>query len=163
MSEENEQPRCASCGQEIAPDENGAMPTQCPHCHELLVINDQQPEDVEYTRVQEEEIDGLKVRQILRDRWALLRGRTYVIVAALASLVLAVQLSWKSWKKREPTYAFGAAALLVVAWEMGTRARRMTRELTQPLQTDPTSPPDFQGLSDGSQYADKLKQIHEQK
>lgn len=133
-----------------------------PDRHEQVVPSEDPPTDTEA------ELSGLRIRQIAALRRGAYRTRSYCIVALFALLVAGIKLIIMTahhvheagWGGRPIGYSIVAVAALAMAFHFAGKIAEITRELSQPMQTDPATPPDFSTLSDGSQHARNLEEIH---
>jgi hypothetical protein len=140
---------------------------------------DQQPDELsdgdapalpteEPTTDTEAELSGLRIRQIAALRRGAYRARSYCIVAFVALLVAGIKLiiltarhvHHDGWGWRPIAYSVVAVVALATAVHFAGKIAEITRELSQPIQTDPATPPDFSTLSDGSQHARNLEEIY---
>ncbi len=132
----------------------------------MLIVDDHLHEEPATPPAEEQEVEEVRIRRIVRERRAQVRTRSYYLVVVLACAVLAVQLvvrlvpAWRSGNIREAVgWIAGAVLLLVVAWSLVGRVRELTHEInTSALPTD-TPPPSFEGLSDGSQHRRNLEKL----
>jgi hypothetical protein len=115
------------------------------------------------------ELSGLRIRQVTSLRRGAFKARSYCIIGAAACLVAAIQLvvmmiklarfgGIKHWAM------IGGEALLALGslWGCAGLTRRAIafhRELGKPMLQEPTTPPDFSTLSDGSQQVQALQQM----
>lgn len=160
---------CSACGKEIALGHRGDVPALCPHCGAMIVIDDVDEQQVEADTAQanEQELEERRIRQIVRERRALVRTRGWHIVVMLACTVLAAQqlaglvTAVIRGQRGAPQVAQISLALilLVVAWMLRQRVKGLTAELKHSALTEPTTPPDFGPLSDGSQHARNLEDL----
>lgn len=151
LSSEPRQYLCPSCGQAFEmPAVQLARPT-------FEYADAQTPDDRQDEFM--DELDGMRICQLAAARRAAWRTRSWVLIAAIgmgtaaAQLVLMSATSLKngstSWAA---TYAASAVLALLVCTRLLARARRMKRQIEQEAQHDePTKPPDFSKLGDGSQ------------
>ncbi|HEY1629423.1 MAG TPA: hypothetical protein VGF52_06170 [Tepidisphaeraceae bacterium] len=110
------------------------------------------------------ELNELRIRQMATLRRAAYRGRSYAIIGATACIVMAMQLIWTLIRSHRFNVWTIAFALVTVLSVWGTiycirRAIAMNREAKQSTMSEPTTPPDFLTLSDGSQLAKNLEEI----
>ena len=108
-----------------------------------------------------DELDGIRIRRLAAVRKAAYRARSHCIIAAVACLVVAIQLIWSAVERLAPLYALFAIAALVGTLSFVRRAAKLHREAMQSLLDEPTTSPDFSTLSDGSQQASNLENIHD--
>jgi hypothetical protein len=178
---------CPECGHTY--EHEGRLTTgflQCPACAAQFFApdtsvredgdeqreSDQPDEGHEAALKRQEDLHYLRIRQaVLTERRALARTRTWYIVgtagfavAAVQMLVLAykyVYVSGAGWRLRPIGYVFAAltAALAAVIWFR--RIRAINEDLRRPVLDEPTTPPDFSTLSDGSERWKNLEAMHE--
>jgi predicted nucleic acid-binding Zn-ribbon protein len=175
---------CGRCGQRI--DVTGTVPAQCPHCGGEVVegtgAEPQQPAEnqidvdaendsaAEFPSAEEDELNSLHIRQVAALRQSANRSRSHCVVIATALLVGAGKLALmtiqnvRSGGQRifSAGYLFAIALALIFSWKLIGRIVALTRELKQPLLSDPLEPPDFSTLSDGSQHARHLAEMQGQ-
>ena len=115
----------------------------------------------------EEHLDALRIRQAAALRRSLYRGRAYAVVGALACAAVAAQCAWLAyghvraigWGVRPLALVvpmFGA--VVAAAWCI-RRAAALAREARATVIPEPTVPPDFSTLGDGSQRARNLEDV----
>jgi DNA-directed RNA polymerase subunit RPC12/RpoP len=166
---------CPQCDQAVELDPNSTEAfLQCPHCGgQFAVIVDEPPEGAgddphADQRAREAELDGMRIRQLSNARRALIRLRTYLFIGCVLGAVGGVQLIIKAvqrvrheglWDLRTVGFIAFAAACFMVAVFFLNRMTQMSHELKRPLLEEPTTPPDFSMLSDGSQHARDLEDI----
>ena len=166
---------CPQCDRAVEVNPDSVEPfMQCPHCGGQFAIIVDEPASVDpETREADEwardaELDGLKIRQLSNARRALIRLRTYLFIACVLGTVGGVQLVIKAvqrvrhehvWDLRTIGFIAFAAVCFMLAVYFLNRMAEMNRELRRPLLEDPTTPPDFSMLSDGSQHARDLEDI----
>jgi hypothetical protein len=174
--------RCAGCGAQItaADAESG----RCPHCGEAIVdppaltspandefaviADDEEESEKEAETTKEEELSALRIHQISALRRGAYRARSHCIVIAAAFLFCAIELGIMAVKNLRThghrvfltAYVATAVLALFFAGKLFRRIRELTQEVNQPLLADPAEPPDFSTLSDGSQHAQHLAQMH---
>jgi hypothetical protein len=115
----------------------------------------------------DDELDGLRIRQLASLRRAAYRSRSHAIVAMLVCAVAMVQaaiflvqhLMHIGFNWRALLYA-----CILIAGAFGSiffmsRAIALHREATQTHTPAPTTPPDFSSLSDGSQRWKNLEDL----
>jgi hypothetical protein len=118
----------------------------------------------------DDELDGLRIRQLAALRRGAYRARSYAIIGAVAAFVVAVQLvimtvqyvrSHGGWGRWPSGYALFAAAAGMVGFYFARRALEVHREIRTPAPLPPTPEggPDFSTLSDGSQQWKNLEDI----
>ena len=117
----------------------------------------------------QDELNGLRIRQLAAMRRGAFRARSYALIVAVACAVVAVQLVFmtvetaraRGWGRSTTGYVLFAVALLLVAAHFGQRVRELSRELRAPAPLPPEPPggPDFSTLSDGSHQWKNLEDI----
>ena len=144
----------------------------CPHCSALTVIpaidGAMQPVEAEPTeRAREDELSGLRIRQLAAAKRAAYRSRSYCVVAAVACVVMAVQLAWYGVSAIRaggfglPAIAYFFVAMLAVwgAVYFFRKAMQFDREAKQSALPAALGEPDFNALSDGSQQWKNLEDV----
>jgi hypothetical protein len=175
MEEPSNQPEespgivCGQCGQAIEQDET--EPVNCPHCGAELSspqwAESEEPVDEPEALDAEDELSALRIRQISALRRAADRARSYCLIGLVVLVVGAGQLAImivhnvraSGWHLLEVGYAVAAITGVFFAWRLGGRVVVLTKELRQPLQSDPVEPPDFSTLNDGSQRVRHLEEM----
>lgn len=155
---------CEKCGHAIAASEEGEYPTACPACGELLVIADDEPPP---QANRDEEIEAVAIRRIVQERRALLRTRGYYLVLTWACIAVAAQMIWMmvhalivgGWQNWQVIYPAAALFLVMLARDMWVRAQKLGAQVRASSLTQPTAPPDFTQLSDGSQKWKDLENL----
>jgi hypothetical protein len=159
--------RCPNCDGEIdAP----AMESACPHCGAdlMVIVDDTREQEAPPTPQRDEELDGLKIRQLIALRRGAIRARSWCLIAAAVCVVAAIQLIIKtvrnvrhmqSWGLRATGFTLFAVGALMVAGIFLRRAAELKREIEQPTQSAPSAPPDFEALSDGSRRWKNLEDL----
>ena len=166
---------CPHCAQAVEVDPNSIEPfMRCPHCGGQFAIILDEPAEVDYEsreadlRAREAELDGMRIRQLSNARRALIRLRTYVFIGGVLGAVGGVQLIIKTaqrvrhehaWDLRTVGFIAFTGVCFMIAVYFLNRMVEMNRELRRPLLEEPTTPPDFSMLSDGSQHARDLEDI----
>lgn len=168
---------CPECAGSIAIDRSLGPTFVCPYCNVEFQLDEPGNEDDdevarrELERRNEEELDGLRIRQLAAGRRAAFRQRSYVIVALGGCIVAAVQLGWMTyqhvqqfgWEAKPIGYVLFAIACAVVAVMLGKQVGRMSRELAAHSQAvaaaDADLHPDFSTLADGSERWKNLNDV----
>jgi hypothetical protein len=116
----------------------------------------------------EDELDGVRIRQLAALRRGAYRARSYAIIGAAASFVVAVQLVLmtvtyvrvRGWGLYPIGYAQAACVGVLLGLYFGRRALSLHREIKTPARMPPEpAEPDFTTLSDGSQQWKNLEDI----
>jgi hypothetical protein len=111
------------------------------------------------------DLSTARIRDLSAARRALLRVRSWCVVATLVCAVAVVQLAWlivqrvrgQGWFWEPILYAALIPVAAFWAISFARRAVAATRELRRSVQHDPDMPPDFSTLSDGSQQWKNLE------
>ena len=128
-------------------------------------INDEPPPPTETDR--SAELDGRRIRQLATMRRAAYRARSHAIIALLVcavavvhtSILLIQQLRYFGWGWRPPIYIAVIAAAIYGVIFFRRRAITLHSEAKQSYLTNPTAPPDFSTLGDGSQRWKSLEDL----
>jgi hypothetical protein len=170
---------CPHCQQPVAidPDERTLSGPfiPCPYCGtEFAVASEDDPTEQESAeRAQAEqtekaELDAMRIRQVSAARRAAIRARSWLLIGVVGCLVGAGQCIWKARElhRREQQLGTAAIVLIVIAVALFPAtaffARRwlaIGRELAAPLLDEPTTPPDFSTLGDGTQHWKNLEDV----
>src|SRR6266513_1165130 len=130
-------------------------------------MSDESQEDESQQDDRASELDGLRIRQLATLRRAAYRSRSHAIVAMLVCAAAVVQAGFLL-VQHLIRIGFDARLLLYAAFILAgayggiffwRRAVALHREATQSHQDNPTTPPDFSTLSDGSQRWKNLEEI----
>jgi hypothetical protein len=167
---------CPHCQQPVAidPDERTLSGPfiPCPYCGTEFAVADE-PEPTEQTAEQAEhsekaELDAMRIRQVSAARRAAIRARSWLLIGVVGCLVGAGQCIWKARELHRREQHWGAAAIILMVFAIALFpaaaffARRwlaIGRELAQPLLDEPTTPPDFSTLGDGTQHWKNLEDV----
>lgn len=114
-----------------------------------------------------EHFDSVRIRQATALRRSLYRSRAYAVIGSIACAAAAAQCAWLAyghvrslgWGARPVAFVvlmFGA--MVGAAW-CARRAVRFTHEARATVLPEPTTPPDFSTLSDGSQRGRNLEDV----
>jgi hypothetical protein len=151
---------CPACGaQFFRPAASGPQATEEPHQLDYGAAARQGP--------MEAELNGSRIRQLSALRRGAYRSRSYCIVAASVLIVAAVKLATMTvrylrhagWQTRPIGYVFAIIAAAIGAGFFLHRIVELNRELRRPSLPEPTAPPDFSTLSDGSQHWKNLEEM----
>jgi hypothetical protein len=172
---------CPHCNQavEAEPGET-AQTIACPVCGQTFVLpsadgsldlpeeNDRDAAALEHAHAaREQELDGLRVRNLVVAKRAAIRSRTYAIVGAVLCLMTAIDMVISTvtdvrkggWHPKEVGYVMVAAAALLALIPLVQNAILYGRESKAVVIPEPETPPDFSTLSDGSQISEQLKDV----
>ena len=163
---------CPNCHASVAVHElpDGGL-VHCPSCEaqffavsEVSDIDRDELDRMEQDRqARERHLGDLHQNKVLLERRALFRGRTYLTLLLGVCLFVALQLSLYSsnryyhdgYSPRLLAYGLCVIGCVAVSVAALRKIRRLNAELRRPLLPDPTTPPDFSTLSDGSQLAEE--------
>jgi hypothetical protein len=160
---------CPHCQAEV-PVEWPAEPfVRCPQCGEEFALPAEATSaELPIQGGRSDELDGQRIRQIIVQRRADIRLRSYFLLGAFGCLGAAITFLYRIGQRmfyRWPWNWIGAlhVAISIAAVFCGgyllSRAHSLTRELNKPLLPEPTTPPDFSNLGDGSQQAKALDEL----
>lgn len=168
---------CPQCGTEIpAPADASVNLLTCPQCANQFFIGSEDEADeqaraaaeAENTKSHEEELSGLKIRQLSRKKRAAIRTRSYFLIGGFACIVAAAELIYllikriqhqmPGWEQPVGFVAFALALLLISPWFF-RRAAAWKAESERSSLEEPADAPDFSTLSDGSQQVKNLEDI----
>lgn len=152
--------QCPGCGEQFFPPEPAEVPTE----------TTESPEPKPST---EEELSGMRIRQISVMRRAAYRTRSYYIIGLGACVVIAIELCLMIVRSIREThlhfrtaslYAFVAYCLFLIGTIAGgfffaRRLAELQQEIRQSLQKKSAAPPDFSTLQDGTQHIRELEQM----
>jgi hypothetical protein len=170
---------CPNCGQPatIKTDDSGSV-IHCPACDADFVATSGEQTDgcaVEWEEPlptaegADDELDGLRIRKLVRARRSAIRARTYAVVILICSMFMAVQLiltdvqevhlyGWDAWAI---LYTIFAGAMVITATVASRKAAALHRESNLSDMDEPERAPHFDDLSDGSQRVRNLEQIRD--
>lgn len=166
---------CPYCQREISVAVRiGQMP-RCPECGQVFALADE-PEDQATRAARDAELSSLHILQLARQRRSLIRSRSYVLILTFACLATAAQLSisilrlatdsshWEApYRTRSTMLSILMAAWLVVCLVLGRwfwrKASRLKAQVFHSDLVEPSTPPDYSQLSDGSQHVQALEQM----
>ena len=166
---------CPYCGHEVAVEYRMGQMPRCPGCGEAFVIDDETDDSVDKL-VKDAELSSLHIMQLARQRRSLIRSRSYMLILTIASLVMAIQLVVSmlrlalrpaSWQPVDRTRSMMFMALLA-AWFVislvllgwfGRKASELKKQIFHSDLPEPTTPPDYSSLCDGSQHVRALEQM----
>lgn len=111
--------------------------------------------------------DELRIRQVTVLRRGLYRSRSYAVIAAVVCAATAAQGGYSAWQHarahgwelRPILFLLLALCASIGAVWFARRSLALSREAKRSHLPEPSSPPDFSTLSDGSQRARHLDQI----
>jgi hypothetical protein len=130
---------------------------------------DNAPHDLTYDPHRQDELDGVRIRQLAALKRGAYRARSFAIIGCVASFVVAVKLAlmtaghvqargWGAWPLG---FASSSLVAMMLGSYFGRRAMDLHREINTPAPLPPPPPggPDFSTLSDGSQQWKNLEDI----
>lgn len=170
--------RCPRCGNEFQIIEQSPI-LQCTACGEQFFPPEPAEVPIETTEspepkpTSEEELSGMRIRQISVMRRAAYRTRSYYIIGLGACVVIAIELCLMIVRSIREThlhfrtsslFAFTAYCLFLVGAIAGgfffaRRLLELQQEIRQSLQKEPAAQPDFSTLQDGTQHIRELEQM----
>jgi predicted RNA-binding Zn-ribbon protein involved in translation (DUF1610 family) len=170
---------CPACGQVVEATRGPvAQLLHCPACGEHFVIaaidgSTDVPEEGAANENEQEarelgELDSLRMRHLVVTRRTAMRSRTYNILGAATCLMAAAKLvvmtvkevRLAGWHLRQVSFVLFAIVALSPIPYLLRRAAHWARESRGVKMPDPETPPDFTALSDGSQHAKNLEDLH---
>jgi len=169
---------CPRCGDEFLVSEQSSI-LQCPACGEQFFppetpeVPSESTESAEPKPSSEEELSGMRIRQISVMRRAAYRTRSYYIIGLGACVVIAIQLCLMIVRsireehlhfRTSSLFAFTAYCLFLIGAIAGgfffaRRLLELQQEIRQSLQKEPAAQPDFSSLQDGTQHIRELEQM----
>ena len=167
---------CPQCGQAVAVVlSDSPQMLVCPNCHGEFVApaidgstEVQESDESQEPPLPDDLLTAVRVRQLSAERRALYRQRSYCVVAAVACAVTIAQLAWMIIQHVRQRHAWGLQCtgyvLFIALAAYGglyflIHARRLHREAKQTSLIEPTQPPDFSTLDDGSSRVANLEEI----
>jgi len=146
----------------------------CPSCGRQVVVGPadaSEPQDTPpVTQIaSDDELDGLRVRQIAVMKRSAWRSRSYMLIVLVGLLTIAGQMIWmaiQQFRRGDAAlisylYLAVAGGCLALTRPIWLRAQRLKAEAQRSDLPAPTGPPDFSSLSDGSQRWKNLERIHD--
>jgi hypothetical protein len=158
---------CPHCGGLVQITVSAATQSfACPYCQAEFVFLAQQHATDELESG-EQELDGLRIRQVAAGRRATYRTRSYCYIAITFSLVGAIQLIWMTvrylahagWGLRPIGYVLLILVLLMLAGYFFRQALDLTEELRRGVSPAPSVPPDLSCLGDGKDRWRNLEKL----
>jgi hypothetical protein len=153
--------QCPSCGgTNVTVRPHGIA--HCNDCGGELLVQTEESESSENAGTldyrTEEELSELHIRNISNLRRGAYRERSYWIIGAALCLVAAVkllQIAWAAWRRDLKLGlagdVAGAVAAAMIFFIAIRRITELTHEIRRSRLAEPTQPPDFSHLGDGSQ------------
>ena len=155
---------CPACGALVAPV-SGQRLLVCPECGEQSFIPEDASSDENSQNYQEaeptpddSELSENRIRQMSNLKRGAYRNRSWCIVGAVACLVGAAELVQMTIHEARRGgvmlsigFCFAAAAALIGSGYFLRAALQLSKEIRASSIPEPTTPPDFSTLSDGSQ------------
>ena len=129
-----------------------------------MLVFDDEPAETEIVEVPEsDELEETNIQLIVRSRRALFRTRGYCIAFLMTCTIGAVQLIERLYQGGPAVEMVGYAAalilLMLIAQRFYAKLRETSAKMKESSLSPPTTPPDFDSLSDGSQHGDNLKEF----
>jgi hypothetical protein len=160
---------CPACGSAVTPAPDRPNLLICPACQcESFVPADQESAVGEPAETPgDDEIDAARIRRLATERRALNRTASYFIVGAGVCVVAIGQLTWMTIQHiravggtpRPIGYLLFIVLAAWGAWHFGRRAASLHREAKASVLPEPTTPPDFSTLDDGSKHWKNLEDV----
>ena len=167
---------CPHCDREVDLANLVASPPSpfitCPHCGgQFSLPSDESQEDAAAAdqEAKEEELSALRIRQLSRQRRALIRTRSYMLIAYFGCLAICAQLIYMTIQEYRHIrhgidikmigYICFALAATIPATFFLRRSQAIAKELQKPLLEEPPQPPDLSSLQDGSQHWKNLDKM----
>jgi hypothetical protein len=166
--------QCPSCGgNDVSSSAHGIA--RCNQCGSEFLVQTDEPTETDSAGVlayrapgaqhaDEAELSELQIRYVSNLRRGAYRERSYWIIAAALCLVGAVKLLqiglatwWRGWILAGAGDVLGSVAAAMIFTVAARRIAALTREIRQSRLKDPTDPPDFSHLGDGSQRVRDLE------
>ena len=170
---ESEPTLCPACGQPVPAPTDASIPViECPYCNNQFFVGAEEAEDSEESAAPEQpndELDGLRIRQMVHLRRAGIRSRTHAIVATLCCGVAAGEFIFKAQQQRQASgwnltailYLIGVFLAVFATTFFSRKAAAIHREMqVAPPPPPPEEEPHFDELSDGSQHAKHLEDMN---
>ena len=180
---------CPHCREALeAAAAEGPQTARCPHCggtfswvvasgpdgSPAVFVNAPQQVQTEEAESRPDEasrqddLDGARILQISKLRRSAYRSRSYCIIGAILCAVAAVKLGincvklvwnvgWSGWLA---LHILAVAVCATFATRLYAKSREYAREAAQSALEEPTKPPDFSTLGDGSQSWKSLEEMH---
>ncbi len=166
--EDSEHVACPACGEAVRIDPI-AISLRCAHCgHDFFIESADEQEHAESHAqpTNEAELDAMRIRQRMTIVRSAYRSRSYAIIAMTICAVLVIQ-SILSAIARFRAHSLPLAFLYLLFALIGItgtlyffrKAIALHREARQSLLDQPTAPPDFSDLGDGSGRVRNLENI----
>ncbi len=167
-------PSCSDCGGELqAIDPAVPLLLRCVNCGRETFLaygnNDDDDSEVAPEPIddREDELDGVRIRQLAAGRRAAYRARSYAVIASIVCAVAAGDLvyhaairirdsDWSVWTIAYIAFAITAAMGALLFFR---RANDMHREASEPPMMDPSAAPDFSELGDGAEQWRRLEDV----
>jgi hypothetical protein len=158
MAEESTTFQCPHCGAAIAPTATGKSIVTCAACGRPVELWDNAPQG------RDAAIDALRAQKIAASRRAAMRVQTYFRVVAIGCVAAAGECIYKAWYagRWNVTRILLLGLAMCAVWGIVyflRHASKVARELRKPMLIDPTTPPDFSQLGDGSQRVKDLENL----
>jgi len=169
---------CPFCGKPLGVSDPAQAVLQCPDCGQQFFLSTAPEDDstadaeqVEARADDEEaqrdaELSEMRISQVASLRRGAIRTRSWFIVVAAACVVVAIQFiylaieKYRVGQRRDPLRdVLCAGILLVIVPFVTRRILQLGSEIAESRLKDPTTPPDFSTLSDGSQRWTNLDQL----
>lgn len=169
---------CPNCGQSLGNVEPHQSAVNCPNCGQVVTLATEDAPATAANEIQpapgieapaDDELSGLKIRQISDLRRGAVRTRSWLLIVAIVCAVGAIQLiflavsGYRSGLRLAPLGDLAASVLAVIlCMYFSNRAVAAHHEIKKSHLEEPLAPPDFSTLSDGSQHSANLERMADQ-
>jgi hypothetical protein len=174
---------CPGCAEEVEVDRTPGQMFRCPYCNMTFMIEreadidgaavdddeESQADRLEMERRRDEELDGLRIRQLSVLRRAEYRQRSYVVTGLAACGITIGQSIWmtrehvtaRGWEPKVFGYVAVAVIAVVLAVWLSRVFKRQTARIAESHTVDgrPDREPDFSTLSDGHDRWEQLNDV----
>ena len=161
---------CPACGAPTTPTPDRPNLLVCAACQNESFVPEPEPppqDEPEPDDLRADEMDPTRVRRLATERRSMNRTASYFIVATGVCVVAIGQLVWMTvqhlravgWTPRPIGYLLFIVLALWAGWYVGNRAAALRREAKMSALPEPTTPPDFSTLDDGSKHWKNLEDV----
>jgi hypothetical protein len=117
----------------------------------------------------DDELDELRIRQVAMLRRSAYRARSYAMLAAAVCAIATLELPYMAIREVSAVgwgvWPIARLMLTIVAFRgmifFARKAGQLNREALHVKLPEPSTPPDFSTLNDGSQFAKNLDEVRE--
>lgn len=146
-------------------NETGSNPPEPLPPRDDFHVEDDLPTDDQPPPHKTDDLNEARIRQIAKLRRSAVRSRGYLLVGGILCVVLGIQLCWTGivrfggYKISASAFIMAAAVLFALSIRAFVRAHQLKREAKASALSQPSAPPDFSQLSDGSQTWKNLEDM----